>query len=711
MNSKRTTGLLAAVLALAAIALHSLTLHSPPLFDDKLLLTANQIFTDYSVPFTIWQRWLSYGTFAWTYQLFGENWPVFRAENVLLHAATAIALMYFYKKLFQKLELPEGPAIYLAAAGALLFAVHPAGVYAVSYLIQRSIVMATLFSILALMALLKAFENGQRRWLAMAVVAYVLALSSKEHALMLPLVAGAMVYLLNRHKSDLPLRRSLMYSVLLFLAALATVAGIYHELIAAPFDEASRNLVKRMGENYPAVAAHPYLLSVFNEAYLFFKYLALWLLPVPSWLSVDMRQPFPTSLTAWPQVLGPALYVLYGIGAYYFLKKGGNKGLLGFGLIVPWLLYPTEFSTVWIQDPFVMYRGYFWLIGLPALLPWVYSKFGARAVMAIVGVLAIVFTWASIIKLDTFKTEYALWNDAVRYNNDRVDDPTAQGRERAYNERALLNAQSGKIAEALADYNEAIGINPRDPALYTNRAALRVLLSQDDEAAKDLGKALSLDPNYPQALYNRAAMHARAGKEDLAMQELDAILARPETETADARIARATLLLKRQQFDKAIQDYSRALKMQSGNANVYASLAGAKAAVGDWQGALEAFGQVVALNPGSIEARTNRALVLLQLGKKQEALADADAAVAIDPNLARPHLVRAQIYITLNRVDDAIAEYDRILEKNPNEAMAHLNRGEVAMAMGRLQAARTDIDAACKLGLKPACAKLAAMPR
>lgn len=717
MISKKENWLLLALCCLAAIGLHSLTVNSPPMFDDKVQLTADRIFSQFAVPFGVLTRWLSYGTFAWTYQLFGENWPMFRVQNVLLHAATVGALLVFYKKLFSKVGLAERPASYLAAGGALLFAVHPITVYAVSYLIQRSIVMATLFSLLALISLIKASESGQRRWLGAAMIAYFLALSSKEYALMLPMVAGAMLYLIGSRQAA-GLQRIYIYGLAAFLAALAMVAAVYHEQMATPFDMASRGMLNTLAEAHPVAGEHAYLLSVINESYLFFKYLLLWVLPMPGWLSVDMREAFPVSLLSWPQIVGPLAFAAYAVVAALLLKRGGTVGLVGFGLAVPWLLYPTEFATVWIQDSFVLYRSYFWLIGLPAFLPYVYEKLGAKATGIGIGLLAIALSASSLVKLDTFKSEFGLWDDAVRYNEKR-NGPTVFGRERALNERALLNIQAGRADAALADYGRAIELNPKDPALYANRGALYLLLNQFDRATADIEAALKIEPAHPRALYNRAAMYSRQGRNDLAMRQFNEILANSEalkaetywTVAGEVYAARGLLNLKAGQLAKAMDDFTQALRHGAHSEGIYLNRGVARASTGDGLGALEDLTQAIAINPAVLEPYINRALVKQMLGRSQDALADADTAVSLAPAEARTHLLRAQIYVAVSRIDDALAEYNRILDANPNEAMALLNRGEVKLAIGQKEGARQDLAAACKLGMKLGCDKLAAMPR
>lgn len=695
---------LAAVCATVAAVLHGQTLDSPPLFDDKLLLTVQQIFTEYSVPFTAWQRWLSYGTFAWTYMVVGENWPVFRVENVLLHVATVVALLVFYRKLFSQTGLEDGKAVLLAAAGALLFAVHPVSVYAVDYLIQRSIVMATLFSVLALLSILKARESGDKRWLVAVALLYFLALSSKEHALMLPLVAGAMIYLLEQNQASHALRRSIVYGMLFFLLALAVVAGVYREHIAAPFDASSRELVKNLALTQPTIGEHVYLLSVINESYLYFKYLVLWLLPMPAWLSIDMRPPFPAALYSWPQVIGPALFLGYGVAAALLLRKGAEKGLLGFAMLVPWLLFPTEFATVWIQDPFVLYRSYLWLIGLPAVIPFVYERLGKQSSLALFIFVALAYTWSSQLKVETFKTEYALWDDAVRYN-ERSSHPMALGQERAYNERALAHAQAGRYGEATADYGKAIALNGKDANLYANRAALYLLQNDVRRAQQDLNAAYMLAPNNPRVRYNRAAAYMQSGNAEAARKELDEALANSKSQSADAATMRGLVRLKLGDFRGTIEDLTAAIQMGGGTAEVYSNRGAAWASMGDPSRAEPDFTEAIKVDARWISGYINRAIIRAQAGRYQEALADTEAAISIDPAQIKPHMIRAQIYAATGRYQDAVAEYGRILDLNPKEVAAYLNRAEVYAAMGATQAARQDFDAACKHGVKQACGR------
>ena len=121
-------------------------------------------------------RWLPYASLSWTAVLFSEDVPhFFHLGNALLHLGNVLLLFYLLRQLLGAVLGKSEQSSYIvwgAWLAALLFAVHPVAVYAVGYVIQRSILMATLFALLMQMSYLRGLLTGQKRWLLMAVLAY-----------------------------------------------------------------------------------------------------------------------------------------------------------------------------------------------------------------------------------------------------------------------------------------------------------------------------------------------------------------------------------------------------------------------------------------------------------------------------------------------------------------------------------------------------------
>jgi hypothetical protein len=84
---------------------------------------------------------LAYGSFTWVRDLFGDGWWKQRAVNLAIHAGTVGVLWAFWREILRHVEPTPGeyqrsPALGIAVG---LFALNPVAVYAVAYLVQRSI--------------------------------------------------------------------------------------------------------------------------------------------------------------------------------------------------------------------------------------------------------------------------------------------------------------------------------------------------------------------------------------------------------------------------------------------------------------------------------------------------------------------------------------------------------------------------------------------
>jgi hypothetical protein len=142
-------------------------LGNPFFFDDLNFFSGDMLDYYQHAPFRLDLRWLPYASLGWTATLFNEAVPhFFHLGNVLLHVANVIVLFYLLRQLLGAvLTRPEqGRAIVWGAwLAALIFAVHPVAVYAVGYVVQRSILLATLFVLLMQMAYLRGLLTGRVR--------------------------------------------------------------------------------------------------------------------------------------------------------------------------------------------------------------------------------------------------------------------------------------------------------------------------------------------------------------------------------------------------------------------------------------------------------------------------------------------------------------------------------------------------------------------
>jgi tetratricopeptide (TPR) repeat protein len=88
-----------------------------------------------------------------------------------------------------------------------------------------------------------------------------------------------------------------------------------------------------------------------------------------------------------------------------------------------------------------------------------------------------------------------------------------------YYNRAQAKSLKKDAAGALADYNRAIELGSTNPAAYNNRGNARAEKNDRDGAIADYTRAIELNPNYARAYYNRAM--TKQAKGDMAGAKAD----------------------------------------------------------------------------------------------------------------------------------------------------------------------------------------------
>ncbi len=74
-----------------------------------------------------------------------------------------------------------------------------------------------------------------------------------------------------------------------------------------------------------------------------------------------------------------------------------------------------------------------------------------------------------------------------------------------------MKCQLEQPEEAIADFNEAIRINPGAADFYQNRGEARFILENFEAAIKDYDQAIQLNPDYAEAYGSRASANIMLG--------------------------------------------------------------------------------------------------------------------------------------------------------------------------------------------------------
>ena len=628
-----------AALLVVVVILYLPALGNVLVFDDNIL-SGGQVFAEYWNPFALKPRALSYSTFSWLHALAPDAWWLQRLVNIAIHAAVVGMLWAFYSKLLVSLQLstpdngtprPDGAQLagteWALLAGIAWFALNPTAVYAVAYLTQRSILMATLFSVLSLWAVLQAMATQRRRFWLLAAVAYVAAMFSKEYALALPMLAIALIVMVKRPSRQQIVRLGAIGALLAAVAAYLLYRR-YGDIIGKPFDETSIAYVDQMNTVAPGVKALAYPLSILNQMWLFFEYGCRWFLPSTGMMSIDLRPPFPTRLTSQPHLLGAIGYLsLLAGSAVLMLRYRGRWALLGFCLFAPLVLFVSEFSTVWIQDPFVLYRSYLWAIAVPGLIYLLASYVSRRTLTGVAVVVAAVFLWQSTDRIASLRTELTVWGDAVA----KLPPERVIGKSRAYLNRGQAYQLASQETRALRDYQRATAFGDGGEGLL-NAGTILLAGGRAREALDAFDGAKERGQVSASLSLNRGSALMALGQPQAAFDAFTAGLGQAPgvQEIAALRRQRATAALQIGRMDEALADAQFAAAEFKTDPQIRITLGFALLAKGNRPAALAAFNDSIAKAPTGI-AYYGLAGIYAEERRLPEARAAIAKALALQP--------------------------------------------------------------------------------
>ncbi|MBK7694343.1 MAG: tetratricopeptide repeat protein [Saprospiraceae bacterium] len=164
--------------------------------------------------------------------------------------------------------------------------------------------------------------------------------------------------------------------------------------------------------------------------------------------------------------------------------------------------------------------------------------------------------------------------------------------------------------------------------------------------------------------------------------------------------SRAKLFFNKNEDQKAILDYNKAIELNPTSAEYYTNRGAAHAKTGNLKAALEDLNKGVALDPRWKVAYLNRSIIYNQLGQYDKSLADIDAYLQLEPNDADLWYEGARCLRAIGDSKKAITYYDRALRINPRYGLVYLERGRTYQSLGNTSQAQADFEQARRLGEK-----------
>lgn len=505
MTSSKNPFFLLSLVLLATVLVYLNSLHNPFVSDDRAIIlekfqfrqswAVEELFQSdlfgksplqgsYFRPLTLW-------TFAWNYRLAGENPAGYRAVNIALHLlAVFLAFLFFFRLADRRAAL----------FGALVYALHPVHVQAVSYISSRSDLLYTILALASLLLWRKGNEArgaGRSLFFICALGGFFLGLFAKESIIVVPPLAVAMDLIWNPSGSW----RDKIKENCGWYAGFLVLFAVYFFI--------------RTGFGYPFSMEEGKKLAATLRALFALKLFALYLGVIfyPAHLSFFRVVPLPQSFFEWPVILG--FFLLTGTLAAAWRWRKGRKEI-SFGLLWFAVSLLPVLNLSLLNAPMMEHWLYLPLIGLAlAFVSGVRSVADAAGQMRR-GALALILV-ALLLGARTISRN-AEWSDHVALFSQEVSH--YPGNWMAWTWLGDALRVRGMVHDAVRAYQTGLALNPKVINTWVALGDALSVVGRDDEAEEILHQATAARPSDPWFWYLLGMHRLKTGKYREALEPL-----------------------------------------------------------------------------------------------------------------------------------------------------------------------------------------------
>ena len=474
-------------------------------------------------------------TYSLEYPFWKLNPAGYRLDNVLIHWLNSFLVFLLIGAI-----LKNSP---LALLTAVLFCVHPINSYLPAVIAGRAHLLETMFILLAMLAFTHHASTGKKYHCALSLMFFILALFSREGALLLPLFILICAFLLrlNGKKTAFCL---IPYSV---------VAVVYLLLrsIFLPCDKL--NVLNALS------------LQRFGEFIWFMQsYVGQFILPYELRMMIFGNSAFLRLVFFWFYFALTAYFLIRALAVRDKFSAAGAllyiTGLLPvINLTDTIKLYGPVLSE---QYAYMASIGFFVFIsGLIIKLKSSFNKTATALSIALASCYAILTMFNNAHYKDDLTFYQYLRSVSPGHTFTRINLAVSYYKHKMY-EKAVVEAQSalsadqglweaylvlgniaiakGDLERAIVMFKKVIAMNPRASEGYNNLGCVYKLQGHYDQAIAQFQKAMALNPEYPDAMHNLGLLYGDTGNLDKAMSLWGQALARdPKDKVAQENIERA----------------------------------------------------------------------------------------------------------------------------------------------------------------------------
>lgn len=259
------------------------------------------------------------------------------------------------------------------------------------------------------------------------------------------------------------------------------------------------------------------------------------------------------------------------------------------------------------------------------------------------------------------------YNDALRQYQEAVKADSTYAP--AVKKMAALYALANRNEEAAIAYTSYASLRRDDAEGFLGLADACLKTKRFRQAYEAAQQAFILDSTSVKVRLTLARAAFQNKERGRAAALYDALADTVRLEAGDY-VKKGQMELEAKQFDEADRDLTRAVKMDSTQADAYFALGLKDLQIGKPDSALLHFDKAVALAPTSSGAWLNRGITQMQLKDNSGSVRSLREAVRLSPEYAPGRIYLAQGLVAADSIMAAQVEYKAVLDKDPKNAMA-----------------------------------------
>jgi Tfp pilus assembly protein PilF len=514
---------------------------------------------------------LTWLTFGLDHAVWGTRPIGYHLTNIVLHAANTFLVAVLAARLQEQANgLSKGlsgkrHSIAAVCLTAALFGAHPLRVESVAWISERKDVLCAFFYLLSLLSYVAHTDGSDQgrgsryspsRSFVFSFLFFCLALASKPMAVTLPVVLLLLDwYPLGRtaSRSDAAacVREKIPFFALSVIVSLITV-----------FTQKAAGYMTYM--NYLSLSTRALVAMQSIEAYVVKIILPIDLLPLypyPDRVSIASSEFFLPVIFFISVSIVCLLYVrtskiAFAACAFFIVALIPTLGIVQVGA--------QPMADRYSYLPSI---GPCLLIGVAAGRLWDSRATSLRGARIIRGTLALAAIGYILVLSYQTTRQIAVWKDSITLWS-AVIDREPRLLPIAYSNRGIAYKDRGAIAQALADFNTAIALDPKSAFPYVKRGIIYGEQGFYARSINDFTLALAADPWSADAYIGRGLSRERLELLDDALSDYNAAVAlRPGS--GDAHFNRGVVYERMNLPVQAADDYTRAIEINPYDASAY----------------------------------------------------------------------------------------------------------------------------------------------